>query len=289
MNNRILGLLAETFLHPGSGKGEGAIDLMVAREAATGYPFVPGSGVKGALRDYCRADGWTDHEHTKATDEDHGRAARIFGAPNAAGRLVVSDARLLLLPVRSLTSAYKWVTCPHIVERFRRDFERAGVHVELRVDVPKAAPGELPVALTTEAQGRVFLEERLFEVKGEPPSELVELLGRAITDDGARSRLQRQLCVIDDDEMAGLARAGLAVQARNVLDPVRKTSENLWYEEALPPDTVLYTLIAERHRDEEPLAKLERLITARPYLQLGGNETVGQGWVRMHLIDGSGR
>lgn len=49
MSNVILGLLAETFIHSGIGHTEGAIDLPVAREAATDYPYIPGSSLKGAL------------------------------------------------------------------------------------------------------------------------------------------------------------------------------------------------------------------------------------------------
>ena len=52
MNNAIMGMLAETFLHPGSGQTANAIDLPVAREKTTNYPVIPGSSLKGALRDF---------------------------------------------------------------------------------------------------------------------------------------------------------------------------------------------------------------------------------------------
>jgi len=37
MNTNIIGLLAETSIHPGSGQDAGFVDLPVAREAATDY------------------------------------------------------------------------------------------------------------------------------------------------------------------------------------------------------------------------------------------------------------
>jgi CRISPR-associated protein Cmr4 len=37
MKTQILGMLAETFIHPGTGQSVGAIDVPVAREAATSY------------------------------------------------------------------------------------------------------------------------------------------------------------------------------------------------------------------------------------------------------------
>ena len=95
MSDVMFGLLAETFLHPGSGQSDGAIDLKVAREAVTGYPYIPGSAVKGALR-AAMCDG----------GEQKTRVDAAFGQVDGAGSVLVSDARLLLLPVRSLTRAY---------------------------------------------------------------------------------------------------------------------------------------------------------------------------------------
>ena len=43
MASLIMGLLAETPIHPGAGRNLGVIDLPVAREAATDYPVLVGS------------------------------------------------------------------------------------------------------------------------------------------------------------------------------------------------------------------------------------------------------
>lgn len=290
MKTGILTLLAETFLHPGSGQGEGAIDLQVAREGPTGYPFIPGSGLKGALRDYCRGQDWKEDEEAADGSKAPGLAKRIFGAPDNAGRLLVGDARLLLLPVRSLTGAYRWVTCPHLVERWHRDLRRARLADAAqppRFEQLAKGDGEaLPPVLTAEGKGRLFLEERLLMIQEDRvPDAVVELLGRAIGDAAARARLKRQLAIVSDDQLAWFARHALAVQARNNLDPTTKTSVNLWYEEALPPDTVLYAVLAERVATESPFDSLARLLARRPYLQLGGNETVGQGVCSVRLLE----
>ena len=114
MKTAMLGFLAETPIHPGAGRGIGVVDLPVAREASTDYPVIVGSSMKGALRDKAKTVGMADMD------------AR-FGKQDHAGDLVVSDGRLLLLPVRSLTASYRWATCPHLIERYRRDLARAGV------------------------------------------------------------------------------------------------------------------------------------------------------------------
>jgi CRISPR-associated protein Cmr4 len=38
-------------LHAGTGQSIGAIDLAIARDRATQFPYLPGSSLKGSLRD----------------------------------------------------------------------------------------------------------------------------------------------------------------------------------------------------------------------------------------------
>ena len=51
MNTRIFHLHALSALHVGTGQGIGAVDLPIARSRATNLPLVPGSALKGVLRD----------------------------------------------------------------------------------------------------------------------------------------------------------------------------------------------------------------------------------------------
>ncbi len=260
MNTLLIGLLAETFIHVGGGQSEGVVDLPVAREAVTDYPFIPGSGLKGALRDWAKQKGMADTN-------------TLFGQQDNVGQLLFSDARLLTLPVRSLQGASRWITCPHLWERYRRDAERIGIKTPALDTVighgQALGEGEAPV----------ILEERSFQLNGKVPDTVITVLRKLIVHDATRARLVRSLLVLHDDDFVWFARYGLAVQARNVLDDDTKTSKNLWYEESLPPDGLLYTLISERVS-----GALESLATAlrqSPYLQVGGNETVGQGWLAL--------
>lgn len=286
MSALVLGLLAETPIHPGSGQDDGTVDLPVQREKTTSYPVIPGSSVKGALRDYVR--------------QQSGDVDSWFGKQDNAGQILVSDGRLLLLPVRSLTGAYRWLTCPHLIERLRRDLQRAGLPTE-GLSVPALPLGkDTPPVLTRGAtEEKLFLEERSFEVAGAVSAELVAAIGTLIADEGARARLAGQIAVVGDDDFAWFARYALNVQARNNLDPDRKTSKNLWYEETLPPDSLFYTMLVPRvdrpHREDKPdlpsrlpVDKLFGLVTSRPYLQMGGNETVGQGWFLAKPLRGEG-
>jgi CRISPR-associated protein Cmr4 len=272
MSNLILGMLAETFIHSGIGRNEGAIDLPAAREAATDYPYIPGSSLKGALRDYARS-------HWKNGDSN--KVDTCFGKEGAeqAGGILVSDARLLLLPVRSLSGAYKWATCPLLLERLDRDLQRAGAGKVLPT-ITKPADGRY----IGKNDGALHLEERVFSHDGELPDGLTDVLGRFIAHEGTRKRLGDQLLILSDGDFNWFARYALSVQARNVLDDDKK-SKNLWYEESLPPDTLLYALLGERTSDSG-MDDLNTLLSDHPYLQTGGNETVGMGWLAITRFTG---
>ena len=274
MSTEIFGLLAETFIHPGTGRSEGVIDLPVARERTTAYPYIPGSSMKGALRDSAR--------NTKLQNCD-----KLFGKQENAGELLISDARLLLLPVRSLSASYCWLTSPYLVERFSRDMERAGngKPVPTGTDMPSDDDKIVVSGKTGEV---LFLEERLFTIERGPSDALESAIAALIPCSDTRRRLARQLAVVTDKTFAWFARYALPVQARNVLDENTKTSRNLWYEESLPPDTLMYFLAGERG-GSGAAAELAAHLVGQKYLQAGGNETVGEGWFTVGRLNGAAR
>jgi len=272
MNSLILGLLAETSIHPGAGQSAGFVDLPVAREAATDYPVIVGSSVKGALLDMARNTQLGVDEPTRK---------RVFGEQDIAGTLLVSDIRLLLLPVRSLKSQYKWLTCPHLIERLARDLRRSSVAAP-DVGIQCVADGKY----LGENENDLFLEERQFQFSGKLPTGLVDQVQSLIPHADSQQRVAQQLVVLSDRDFSWFARFGLAVTARNVLNPETKSSNNLWYEETIPPDSVFYGLLADR--GGRSLDVVETMFAQRPYLQVGGNETVGQGWFAVKILKNKG-
>lgn len=286
-NTALLGLLAETSIHAGAGQMAGVIDLPIQREAHTDWPVVFGSAVKGALR-------------TLANEQKVSWLTAVFGpetgnASEHAGALLVGDARLLLLPVRSLTSHFKWVTCPALLKRFRADSERLGL-TRATFTVPEVQ--DINGAWIPEgAATALFLEEFRFDAQPADLntiiSSLVPLMGR----DDAATALQKQLVVVSDDRFSHLARYATPVNPHICIENATKTVKTgaLWYEESLPPDTVLYVGLhaqATRMKGETSTAAevLEQFTTLfkHPYLQLGGNETVGMGWCKVAIQRGEG-
>lgn len=266
----MVGLFAETHLHPGSGRTTGVVDLPVMREAATEYPTTPGSSLKGAVQERAETEKWSELD-------------ALFGKQESAGAVAFTDARLLLLPVRSLTGHYQWVTCPYILERLDRDLQL----LNHRVRVPWQDLQVAEQQALGSQQRTVHLEELSFAVTPHPQVQAIaQVIAPLIYHESARQRLAGQLLILRDDDFKYFARYGLAVYARNKLqDDGSKKSENLWYEEALPPDTLLYSLAIARPGLEQLVNTLAGRLRESRYLQVGGNETVGQGWCVLSVLE----
>ncbi len=283
MKSIMIGMLAETPIHPGAGRSSGFVDLPVARESITQYPVIVGSSLKGALKDKAR-EKWPDKVKKTDGKEDerkiHPKVAKLFGEQESAGDLVVSDAKLLLLPVRSLTGHYKWATCPYLIERLRRDVERTAL--KDMMDIRRLSAGPEKGTAWANDEGRLFLEEREFEVKSKVEDSIRIAIEALIYHKDTAGRLKKQLIILNDNDFQWFASYGLQVSARNVLKEETKKSENLWYEETLSADSLFYTILFERQAGALECAK--EFLNEQPYLQAGGNETVGQGWFAMKYV-----
>ena len=271
-NPILLGLIAETSIHYGAETGGGAIDLPVAREAATNYPVIAGSAFKGSLKDMLGGE----NEYTGGVDK--------------AGQIIFSDIRLLLLPVRSLSSSYAWVTCPLLLERLQRDARRAGGAIATGIPdftIP-TVKDEHYVCANADLHDLLQLEERQFKKTANNTSDpalakLVAALQLIIVHPSAQDRVAAQLVAVSNNDFAWFAEFALPVNAHNKLNADNKTSENLWYEETLPPDTVMYSLILPRptlpcKTQQDAMKHIADLLKKKPHLQIGAGETTGLGW-----------
>jgi CRISPR-associated protein Cmr4 len=277
-------------LHAGTGHAVGAVDLPIARDRATGFPYLPGSSIKGVLRDGARE--W-----------DKNDVANLFGperdnASAHAGALMVGDASLLLLPARSVVGTFAWVTSPWLLRRLARDARESG-----QGDVPIPEPASVERAtVTKEAKiksgDKVIFEDLDFVAAvDDKTTALAEWIGKRVFPDSEpdaatwRRLLAEKLCVVHDDAMAYFAEHGTDVVTRIALDPDLKTVKSgaLWTEESLPSETVLVSLVAGQSNGKlSPAAALDRLtsLTKHP-LQFGGNATIGRGRCRLALVGGT--
>lgn len=301
--NRLLFIYAESSLHAGSGRGLGYVDLPIQRERVTDYPMIQSSSLKGRLR--------ADVREKKNWADDSNEVKTIFGATDEAGKsyagaVTPGDARLLLLPVRSLQGVFAWVTSLNVLHRFLRDIAA--------LDFP-ALDWELPDEPGQNAcwagagvtfENKVTLEEFTYTAK-EDGQQVIQKIGswlakNALPQDNDeyqywRQNLPQHLVILPDDDFRDFARYGTEVQTHIRIEPDTKTVQGgaLWTVESLPSDTLLYApLIVNNSR-----AQVENQQTATEIVNvlqdtlhdkrthLGGNETTGQGVVMLHLCNPS--
>lgn len=269
-------------LHAGTGQGVGVIDLPIAREKATNLPYLPGSTLKGSMRDECESN-----SQTKANCE------MFFGkggddSESHAGSAIFTDHRLLCLPVRSLLGTFAWVTSAFILERFKRDAENININLP---DVVKPTNEQSCIVSTTcklKQNQKVILEDLDLNVQSDANADAwtKELGERIFTDPTWQMLFKERFCIVSDDVMGFLAETATEITARNSLDDQTKTTQKgaLWYEESLPSETILSGLLVtvQVEATSDQVFKAIKDLTAKP-IQLGGNMTVGRGLCQVSL------
>jgi CRISPR-associated protein Cmr4 len=261
-------------LHAGTGHAADVIDLPTARMKATGIPFVPGSSIKGVLRDARRAG---DRERTEA----------VFGPsddPAAhAGALVVGDARLLALPVRSFRGTFAWTTSPLLLTLAKRDLD------ETNLPIPRftGRGAQLARGSCCVHQGRLYLED--LDLPATESNEATVWAERlAPLASPGDDIFTKRFAVVDDDTMAFLWETATQVDARVRLDEKTRTVAPgaLWLEESLPPESLLIGILAadrSRRRGVQmtPDDVLGFALAGEEVHQLGGKATTGRGRCRI--------
>lgn len=276
-------------LHAGTGRGVGMIDLPIAREKATGLPYVPGSSIKGVLRDACKDDVIQKKVFGPKTDD---------GPEEHAGAINVSDMRILLFPVRSLRGTFAWVTSPLLLRRLKRDADAANFNSFNALGIPEPADTACAVSsngckVTSESNQVVLEDLDLSAGTDENVKTWAGKLGEYLfaDDDYWQKALNARLCIVSDDILSFLLESGTEVIARIALKEDTKTVKDgaLWYEESLPAESILTGIVAavgvkESEAKSEDVFTTVKSITAKP-LQVGGNATVGRGLCQMHLVE----
>jgi CRISPR-associated protein Cmr4 len=297
----MLYLYVETPLHAGVGSGLSSIDLPIQRERTTQYPMIQGSGIKGKLR----ATAEDVIKDRAVVDILFGPATT--GADDYAGALIAGDARILLFPVRSLNGVFAYTTSYDVLSRFKRDMERGHATTVLPWDISDQVAGKALMTTTSEvhANNTIVLEEFSFEAQPEKQvDEIAEWIAKyALPDLGAGNywpnKVRNSLVILPNDDFRDFALYATEVITRVRLDRQTKTVERgaLWTEEHLPSDTLLYVPIyatdaRQNGKNGSKMTAAQVLERARSldtgkgnYLQLGGDETVGRGLVRMRWRD----
>lgn len=269
--SRILYLFTRTPLHVGAGASVGAVDQPVQRERHTGFPIIPGSSVKGVLRDYLEGIGGEQR------DELFGKGGD--GDQFTAGRISFGEARLLLFPVRSAKGAFAFVTSPLALQRFARD---AG----LEIPVPSAPPDMTCLAgskVVIPGKKAAVLEEYRFNVGGEFPKDWEDKLKSSLVDvvlSGADGRF----VLLSDGDLSHFAVNACQVNQHVRIDDRTGTADDggLFNEETVPSETLLYSAVTETRTSNGENAVFKAL-SIEQLVQFGGKGTTGLGFCTVKL------
>lgn len=284
MKSRLYHLHALSALHCGTGQSAGVIDLPIARDRATNLPLVPGSSLRGVLRD--------DFAGKDAALEKTLFGPRsIGGADDAhAGALAVGDAHLLLLPIRALAGIVAYATCPFILKRYAQDLKQSGRVVPALPPAPSDTQAIHASVNRNQIAGKIVLEDLDLTPKSDTAADKwASAIASAVfaNDIDAQNDLQQRFLILPDSVFSFLAESATEIRARIAIDDskgvVRKGA--LWYEENLPAESVLWGVYGlsnsrvkgETHTEEDLAARLP----ANALLQLGGKAGVGRGLTRL--------
>jgi len=315
-------LYAESPLHPGSGARVSYIDLPVQRERTTGFPIIQSSSLKGvlrweAVRQLCILNSTPD-VHTVAAIFGPGEDLKEFNGPTEAsdfaGAVSLTDAKVLLFPVRSLAGVFAWITAPVVMRRWLRDLQRCGGDLpisleqldvwarELTEDVVITGPSS-PVVTSLGDRRQVVLEDFAFQVKDRSGdgsldlqdfSKVWEFIQKALGNaNPMAARIANYTVVVHDDVFADFVQTATEVVTRVRIDHATGTVAEgaLWTEEMVPSETVFWSVVDmedARKADARQAgltrdALMQRLkeLTEGRVLQFGGDETLGRGLVRI--------
>lgn len=307
-------------VHMGAGSAIGAIDSPIQREVHTKHPMFAGSGLKGALRHHFNR-AWPRAEGDDR--KPNSLINRIFGpdtsASDFAGALSLSDAQLVLLPVRSLKGGFAYVTSPLALARLQRLALQAGI--KCHWSVPQVPENKAAVAsdalLQSKGTDKQLILEAFEFIKADIAG--VNAIAQWIAEFALPNtfntssqffadKLKSDLVVLNDTDFSHFARHAMVVEPHVRIDDESGTAADggLFYVENLPPETLMVGLAqasierfktGSRNGDSAPLFQAAEVLTqvffgggnntpgiSGKLLQIGGDASTGRGLVIVQSV-----
>ena len=287
-NSRIFWIHALTPIHVGSGRGLGYIDLPIAREKVTHWPYIPGSAIKGVLADFHDAA-----DDKKRNDENAAAFGKLGNLSANAGSLVFTDARIVCLAVRSVFGTFAWCTAPMVLKRLKRD---RILHYENDISIPEVNQARVPDPATTklacpDARNSIYLEDLDLHVVTDGNAADVagiadNIAQNVFPDNDWQNLFKERFVIVHDDLFAFLSETGTEVAAHIRIEPDTKitTTGSLRYEESLPAESILAgTVWCDKDYSVmkyEASELLNTFCSDETLLQFGGKASTGKGRAR---------
>lgn len=249
-----------TNLHVGSGDANyGIVDKLVQRDPVTGYPAIHASSLKGALREHF------EKKWGKSSDE----IKSIFGTEDrvnsSSGDYSFLGADLIALPIRCNYQQFSLVFCKQLAEMVNA---KSTVIVKKELfNLALLTDNSIYINQTPLPSQDVYIEDdQLSKRNSVDPIKCTGI-----------DSFQRKFAFVDNGKFTVYSKK-LPVIARNYLE--NGISQNLWYEEIVPHQTVFITYIAA---SEKYFTEFESEIT-EGLIQIGANASIGYGICKFSKI-----
>jgi CRISPR-associated protein Cmr4 len=308
----------------GSGTDLGIVDLPIQRESHTNFPKIEGSSLKGSIREAVERKLGVHYlmllkeekgeniasERVKELKKNELKVHAIFGydRDNASpysedefkdkdgqfsGALSFTDGRILFFPVKSAKGVFAWITCPYVLERFKKEAEEI---VNLK-GIPEKIPEPVAISMGSKLKvvgNQIILEEYTFNASESPElKEWAEFVGNFFKkkDKNLAKLLPHHIVVLSNDDFRDFVEMGTEVIIRNKINNLTGVVQEgaLFSEEYLPAETILYSFAManplfapKRVKDKIGINNegevMDFFIKEVPdTLQMGGNRTIGKG------------
>lgn len=304
MNLSYLYLLSP--LHTGGASQEGNL-VGIARESHTELPYAPSSTVRGRLRS-TSPDLWTrlilfgpdltdlkkPSEQELEGEKDEKKLAHLQALKALhekyeqetngkkltqleQGNIWIGDASILWMPVPSLSHGVIWVSCPLLLKRWARlsGIETNQIPAGYETNLDKTKPIYLKDAILRpdddknkiwKGSTERWADWQTFGLKSQNTASIERVL------------------VLPDNHCTTLIQMSLWRQVKIKLDEHKTVDGGFRYEEAIPPDTLMYFPWGTTTQSNGFRATSERTFTELladcDILQLGGQESLGRGFVQ---------
>lgn len=254
------------------GEGDLGNILEIAREAHTNFPYIPGSSLRGTLRD-------------EIEQQDEQAAEKLFGKElDEQGQMGVhqvwfGDARLLWIPMRTMSrnnnDVFTWVSCHSLI----RDH---ALLAKLPMVVFPNHPVGTSAGTYTVADAQVNVSKFSQEQQN-----AIAISGNWADSlhDAVQPTWEKNRIVLPDADFEVLMEHSLWTQIRNKIDSGENagSAEVFWTDVCIPRDTILYygwgySLLKDKTITSQDHHLL--LDTLKGLIQVGGQANVGRGWVQ---------
>jgi CRISPR-associated protein Cmr4 len=273
----------------GTGQSVSYVDLPIQRERHTSFPVLWSSGIKGVIRDLASRK-WNNKEKVEL----------IFG-PESEGSefascISITDAKILLYPVRSLRGVFAWITCPLVLRRLKDDITSVGLNKDLNIsEFLNVTDGEALVFgndLIVKDKNEVVLEEFVFKAEEKELGGLEEFLSSLLPNNELTSKLKEHLVIVSDNVFKDFVNYAVEIRTRIRIDQAKGTVKDkaLFSEELIPSESVFYSLVfigepfkknGKLNSANDVFKEVKSMFEGNGLIQLGGDETTGKGYMRV--------